>query len=90
MLDDESRVRNAGPRFMTDALSKLRELEERLAAAKAAEKVALAKLARLNDEPRLELAEFNLRLAAAKRAREAADAIYAELKAHLQRFSYKA
>ena len=75
---------------MTDALSKLRELEERLAAAKAAERLALAKLARLNDEPRLELVEFNLRLRAAKRAREASDAIYAELKAHLRRFFYSA
>jgi hypothetical protein len=75
---------------MTDALSKLQDLEDRLAAAKAAEKVALAKLARLNHEPRLELAEFNLRLMAAKRAREAADEIYAELQAHLQRFNYKA
>jgi len=75
---------------MTDALTRIRELEDRLAAAKAAEKAALAKLARLNDEPRLELAEFNLRLGAAKKAREAADAIYAELKAHLQRFNYRA
>lgn len=75
---------------MTDALTKIHELESRLAAAKAAEKVALAKLARLNHEPRLELAEFNLRLRAAKKAREVADEIYSELKAHLQRFNYKA
>ena len=75
---------------MTDALSRLQELENRLAAAKAAEKAALAKLARLNHEPRLELAEFNLRLRAARKAREASDEIYAELKAHLQRFNYKA
>jgi hypothetical protein len=76
--------------FMTDALTRLQELEDRLAAAQAAEKAALAKLARLNHEPRLELVEFNLRLAAARRAREASDAIYAELKAHLQKFNYKA
>lgn len=74
---------------MTDALTRIRELEDRLAAAKAAERLALAKLARLNDEPRLELAEFNLRLGAAKKARQAADEIYAELKAHLQRFNYR-
>ena len=71
---------------MTDALTRLRELEERLAAAQVAEKAALAKLARLNQETRLELAEFNLRLRAAKKAREASDEIYAELKAHLRRF----
>ena len=71
---------------MTDALTKIRELEERLLAAQAAEKAALAKLARLNHEPRFELAEFNLRLRAAKKAREASDEIYAELKAHLRRF----
>ena len=75
---------------MTDALARIKELEDRLAAAKAAEQAALARLARLNDEPRLELTEFNLRLRAAKKAREAADAIYAELRAHLQRFNYKA
>jgi hypothetical protein len=75
---------------MTDALTKLKELEDRLLAAKAAEKAALAKLARLNHEPRLELAEFNLRLRAARKAREHSDEIYAELKAHLQRFNYKA
>lgn len=75
---------------MTDALTKLRELEERLEAAKAAEKLALAKLARLNDGTRLELTEFNLRLRAAKKAREASDAIYAELKAHLSRFYHSA
>lgn len=75
---------------MTDALTKIHELETRLAEAKAAERAALAKLARLNHEPRLELAEFNLRLRAAKKAREVSDAIYAELKAHLQRFNYRA
>lgn len=75
---------------MTDALSRIRELEDRLAAAKAAEKAALAKLARLNQDARFELAEFNVRLRAAKKAREAADEIYAELKAHLQRFYFKA
>jgi len=74
---------------MTDALTRIRELEDRLAAAKGAERAALAKLARLNDEPRLELAEFNLRLRAAMKARQAADAIHAELKAHLDRFHYK-
>ena len=71
---------------MTDALTKLQELEDRLKAAQAAEKTALAKLARLNDEARLELAEFNLRLRAAKKAREASVAIYTELQAHLRRF----
>lgn len=71
---------------MTDALTKLRELEDRLAAAQVAEKAALAKLARLNQDTRLELAEFNLRLRAAKKAREASNEIYAELKAHLRRF----
>jgi hypothetical protein len=75
---------------MTDALSKIRELEDRLEAAKAAEKAALAKLARLNQDARLELAEFNLRLRAAIKAREASDAIYSELKAHLRRFYHKA
>ena len=70
---------------MTDALTKLRELEERLAAAQAAEKVALAKLARLNDA-RLELVEFNIRLRAAIKARKATGEIYAELKSHLRRF----
>ena len=75
---------------MTDALTRIKELEDRLAAAKAAESAALAKLARLNHEPRFELVEFNLRLRAAKKAREAADEIHAELKAHLQRFNYKA
>jgi hypothetical protein len=74
---------------MTDALTRIRELEDRLAAAKAAERAALARLARLNHEPRLELAEFNLRLRASKKAREASDEIYAELKAHLLRFNYK-
>lgn len=74
---------------MTDALTRIRELEERLAAAKAAERAALAKLARLNHEPRLELAEFNLRLRAAMKARQAADAIHAELKAHLERFHFR-
>lgn len=75
---------------MTDALTRLRELEERLEAAKAAERAALAKLARLNHEPRFGLAEFNLRLMAARKAREARDHAYAELKAYLQRFYYKA
>ena len=71
---------------MTDALTRIRELEDRLLAAQTAEKAALAKLARLNHEPRLELAEFNLRLRAAIKAREASDEIYAELKSHLRRF----
>jgi hypothetical protein len=71
---------------LTDALTKLRELEDRLAAAQVAEKAALAKLARLNQDTRLDLAEFNRRLSAAKKAREASDDIYAELKAHLRRF----
>jgi hypothetical protein len=71
---------------VTDALTKLRELEDRLAAAQVAEKAALAKLARLNQGTRLDLAEFNQRLRAAKKAREASDEIYAELKAHLRRF----
>jgi hypothetical protein len=75
---------------MTDALTRIRELEERLAAAKTAEAASLAKLARLNHEPRLELAEFNLRLRAAIKAREATDAIRAELKAHLARFHSRA
>jgi hypothetical protein len=75
---------------MTDALARIRELEERLEAAKAEEKAALAKLARLNHEPRFGLSEFNLRLGAARKAREARDEIYRELKAHLQRFYYKA
>ena len=74
---------------MTDALTKIRELEDRLKAAQAAEKAALAKLARPNQDVRLELAEFNLRLSAAIKAREASAEIYAELKAHLRRF-YKA
>ena len=74
---------------MTDALTKIRELEDRLKAAQAAEKAALAKLARPNQDIRLELAEFNLRLSAAIKAREASAEIYAELKAHLRRF-YKA
>jgi hypothetical protein len=75
---------------MTDALTRLHELERRLEEARLAEKAALAKLARLNDEPRLELAEFNLRLLAARRARQASEEIYAELKAHLQRFNHSA
>jgi hypothetical protein len=75
---------------MTDALTRLRELEERLEAAKAAEKAALAQLARLNHEPRFGLAEFNRRLLAARKAREARDRIYLELKAYLGRFYYKA
>jgi hypothetical protein len=70
-------------------LTKLRELEDRLQAAQAAEKAALAKLSRLNDGTRLELAEFNLRLRAAIKARREKDELYAELKAHLRRF-YKA
>ena len=74
---------------MTDALTKIRELEDRLKAAQAAEKAALAKLAQPNQDIRLELAEFNLRLRAAMKAREALDEIYAELKAHLRQF-YKA
>jgi hypothetical protein len=71
---------------LTDALTKIRELEDRLKAAQAAEKAALAKLARPNQDTRIELAEFNLRLKAAIKAREASDEIYAELKAHLRRF----
>jgi hypothetical protein len=74
---------------VTDALGRIKELEDRLAAARVAEKTALAKLARLNSEPRLELTEFNLRLRAAIKAREAADAVHAELKAHLRRFNHK-
>ena len=71
---------------MTDALTKLRELEERLVAAQAAEKAALAKLARLNQDTRLELGEFNIQLRAAIKARKASGEIYAELKAHVRRF----
>ena len=71
---------------MTDALTKIRELEDRLKAAQAAEKAALAKLARPNQDTRIELAEFNLRLRAAIKAREVSDEIRAELKAHLRRF----
>jgi hypothetical protein len=74
---------------VTDALTKIQELEDRLKAAQAAEKAALAKLARRNQDTRIELGEFNLRLRAAIRAREAAAEVYAELKAHLRRF-YKA
>lgn len=71
---------------MTDALTKLHEIEARLKAAQVAEKAALAKLANLNRGGRLELVEFNLRLRAAKNARQAINDVYAELQAHLQRF----
>ncbi len=75
---------------MTDALSKLHELEVRLDAARVAEKAALAKLAKLNHADRFELAEFNLRLRAAKQASQAANAIRAELEEFLRRFYRKA
>ena len=75
---------------MTDALSKLHEIETRLKAAQAAERAALAKLANLNRGGRLELVEFNLRLRAAKNARQAVSDIETELQAHLQRFYRKA
>ncbi len=75
--------------FVTDALAKLQELEDRYAPRRLPNGPHSRSLARLNHEPRLELA-FNLRLGAAKKAREAADVIYAELKAHLQRFNYRA
>ncbi len=75
---------------MTDALSQMHEIEARLKAAQAAEKAALAKLARLNQHARLDLVEFNLRLRAAKKARQAVSEIQAELEAHLQRFYRKA
>jgi hypothetical protein len=78
------------PTCMTDALTKLHEIEARLKAAQAAEKAALAKLANLNRDARLELVEFNLRLRAAKNARQAITDIQAELQAHLQRFYRKA
>jgi hypothetical protein len=75
---------------MTDALTKLHEIEDRLKAAKAAERAALAKLANLNHGGRFELVEFNLRLRAAKNARQAISDIETELQAHLQRFYRKA
>jgi hypothetical protein len=75
---------------MTDALTKLNEIEARLKAAQAAEKLALAKLGSLNRDGRFELVEFNLRLRAAKNARQAINDIEAELQAHLQRFYRKA
>jgi hypothetical protein len=75
---------------MTDALTKMHEIEARLRAAQAAEKAALAKLANLNRDGRFELVEFNLRLRAAKNARQAVNEIEAELQAHLQRFYRKA
>jgi hypothetical protein len=75
---------------MTDALTKLHEIEARLKAARVAEKAALAKLANLNRDARLELVEFNLRLRAAKNARQAIADIEAEMQAHLQRFYRKA
>ena len=78
------------PTCMTDALTKLHEIEARLKAAQAAEKAALAKLANLNRDARLELVEFYLRLRAAKNARQAITDIQAELQAHLQRFYRKA
>ena len=75
---------------MTDALTRLHEIEARLRAAQAAEKAALAKLANLNRDARFELVEFNLRLRAAKNARLAVNEAEAELQAHLQRFYRKA
>jgi len=75
---------------MTDALTKLNEIEERLKLAHAAEKAALAKLANLNRDGRFELAEFNLRLRAAKNARQAITDVEIELQAHLQRLYRKA
>jgi hypothetical protein len=75
---------------MTDALTRLHEIEARLKAAQAAERAALAKLANLNRDGRLELVEFNLRLRAAKNARQAVSDIETELQAHLQRFYRKA
>ena len=75
---------------MTDALGKLHDMEARLDAARAAEKAALAKLAKLNHGDRFDLAEFNLRLRAAKQASQAAHEIQAELQAFLQRFYRKA
>jgi len=76
--------------LMTDALTKLHEIEARLQAARAAEKAALAKLANLNSGGRLELVEFNLRLRAAKNARQTIADVETELQAHLQRFYRKA
>ena len=78
------------PTCMTDALTRLHEIEARLQAARIAEKAALAKLANLNRGGRIELVEFNLRLRAAKNARQAITDIEAELQAHLQRFYRKA
>ena len=75
---------------MTDALAELHEIEARLKVARAAEKAALAKLANLNRDARLELVEFTLRLRAAKTARQAIADIEAEMQAHLQRFYRKA
>jgi len=75
---------------MTDALTRLHEIEARLRVAQAAEKAALAKLANLNRDGRFELVEFNLRLRAAKNARLAVNETQAELQAHLQRFYRKA
>lgn len=75
---------------MTDALTKMHEIEARLRAAQAAEKAALAKLANLNRDARFELVEFNLRLRAAKNARQVVNETEAELQAHLQRFYRKA
>jgi len=75
---------------MTDALTKMHEIEARIRAAQAAEKAALAKLANLNRGGRFELVEFNLRLRAAKNARQAVNEAEAELQAHLQRFYRKA
>jgi len=72
---------------MTDALTKLHEIEARLQAARAAEKAALANL---NSGGRLELVEFNLRLRAAKNARQTIADVETELQAHLQRFYRKA
>lgn len=75
---------------MTDALTRLHEIEARIRTAQTAEKAALAKLANLNRDGRFELVEFNLRLRAAKNARLAVSEAEAELQAHLQRFYRKA
>jgi hypothetical protein len=75
---------------MTDALTRLHEIEARLRAAQAGEKAALAKLANLNRDGRFELVEFNLRLRAAKNARLVVNEAETELQAHLQRFYRKA
>jgi hypothetical protein len=75
---------------MTDALTRLHEIEARIRTAQAAEKAALAKLSNLNRDGRFELVEFNLRLRAAKNARLAVSEAEAELQAHLQRFYRKA